>query len=105
MQYLIFAFLTACSGKDGDSGHDHDHDHDELEVADGEADLVNGEAIYNTNCMGCHTSNGINIISESASLTDGQLADVISNGVGGMPPQAGLSDTDVRDVIGYIRNQ
>ena len=27
------------------------------------------------------------------------------DGVGGMPPQAGLSDTDVRDVIGYIRAQ
>ena len=103
MQYLFFALLTACSGKDGDSGHDHDHE--EHEVADGEPDLVNGESIYSTNCMGCHASNGVDIISESAGLTDEQLAGVISEGVGGMPPQAGLSDTDVRDVIGYIRAQ
>ena len=55
--------------------------------------------------MGCHASNGVDIIAESAGLTDEQLAGVISDGVGGMPPQAGLSDTDVRDVIGYIRAQ
>ena len=103
MQYLFFALLAACSGKDGDSGHDHDHDGEE--IADGEPDLVNGEAIYSTNCMGCHASNGVDIIAESAGLSDGQLSGVITDGVGGMPPQAGLSDTDVRDVIGYIRTQ
>lgn len=103
MHFLFFTLLAACSGKDGDSGHDHDHE--ETELADGEADLVNGESIYSTSCMGCHGTNGTDIVAESASLTDEELASVIIDGVGGMPPQSTLSDTDIRDVIGYIRTQ
>ena len=105
MYFVFLSILVACGGKDSDSGHDHDHDVEEQNVADGEPDLANGESIYNTSCSGCHNSNGVDIIAISADLSDEALAGVIVNGVGSMPPQAFLSDNDVRDVIAYIRTQ
>lgn len=105
MHLFFMGFLAACGGKDSDSGHDHDHDVTEQEVAEGEPDLSNGEAVYNTSCSGCHNSNGIDIIAKSAGLSDEELAGVIANGVGSMPPQSFLSETDIRDVVAYIRTQ
>ena len=99
MHFLFFTLLAACSGKDADSGVETDA------ITDGEVDLTNGESIYNTSCMGCHGSNGIDIIAESSDLSDDELTSIIANGDGAMPPQSTLSDSDIRDVIGYIRTQ
>ena len=87
---LIFSMLIAC-GKKADNGE--------------EADLANGESIYNTNCMACHSSNGVDIVYLSSSLDDTQLSSVITDGIGGMPAQSSLSESDVTDVVAYIRSQ
>ena len=105
MNLFFLGFLAACGGKDGDSGHDDDHDFEEQPVADGEPDLANGESVYNSSCTGCHNSNGVDIVAMAAGLSDEELAGVITNGVGSMPPQGFLSENDVRDVIAYIRTQ
>ena len=70
-----------------------------------EIDLANGEAVYNTVCMGCHAGNGIDILSEAAGLSDAELETVIMEGTGYMPPQTNLSQADIRDVIAFIRTQ
>ena len=71
----------------------------------GEVDLANGEAVYNTVCMGCHAGNGIDLIAEAAYLGDSDLELVITQGIGSMPPQSTLSEADIRDVIAFIRTQ
>ena len=68
-------------------------------------DLVNGESVYNSVCMGCHSTNGVDIIVKAATLSDTELEDVITQGIGYMPPQSNLSPKDLIDVIAFIRSQ
>jgi len=66
-----------------------------------EADLTNGQAVHDSVCMGCHSGNPA-MENQSPNLSDSELEGVIQNGSGSMPGQ-GLSDTDLRDVIAYLR--
>ncbi len=66
-----------------------------------EPDLTNGQSIHDAMCMGCHANNP-DMAENSPSLSDSELESVIQNGSGSMPGQ-GLSDTDLRDVIAYLR--
>lgn len=68
-------------------------------------DFVNGESVYNSVCMGCHSTNGVDIIVKAATLSDTELEDVITQGIGYMPPQSNLSPKDLIDVIAFIRSQ
>ena len=97
MMLLFFTLLFAC----GD--HDHDHKHDTASIAAGDADLGNGETVYQ-GCMVCHNSNYVDIIEKSGDLSDEELAGIITNGFGSMTPQSQLTDEDIRDVIAYIRS-
>jgi cytochrome c551 len=94
---LLLGLLIGCGGKD-DTGLDE-------ETTSTETDLANGQSVFDGLCMGCHASNGTDIVSESASLSDDQLEDIIVNGSGSMAAQSSLSADDVRDVIAYIRTQ
>ena len=89
---LFLSLLIGCAEKTNDS-------------ASGEADLTNGESVYTTSCMGCHAGNGYDILALSKNMTDDELRSVITEGKGSMPAQSSLSDSDVNDVIGYIRSQ
>jgi len=71
-------------------------------VACGEPDLENGQLVYDTQCMACHSDNTI-IEDTSPELSDSELKSVIVNGVGDMPPMSNLTNADVRDVIAFIR--
>jgi len=64
-------------------------------------DLANGEAVHDSICMACHAGNPA-MADNTASLSDEELTAVIQNGSGSMPGQ-GLSDTDLRDVIAFLR--
>jgi len=68
-----------------------------------EPDLDNGKSVHDNRCMGCHASNN-DIASHAPSMSDEELADIIQNGKGPMPAQ-NLSETDLRDVIAYIRQE
>ncbi len=67
-----------------------------------EADLANGQSVHDSICMACHSSNA-NMENNTPNLSDSELEGVIQNGSGSMPGQ-GLSDTDLRDVIAYLRD-
>ena len=73
---------------------------DDLDI--GSADLDNGQTLHDTVCQACHSSNPA-MADNTADLSNTQLQSVIVDGVGSMPPQASLSDQDVIDVIGYLR--
>ena len=94
IQFLIFSLFFACNEKEGDTSNTSE--------PSGEADVANGEEVYNNTCLMCHPASG-DIPTLSADLDDPTLRDIIENGVGGMPAQSSLSDQDVTDVIGYIR--
>jgi mono/diheme cytochrome c family protein len=66
-----------------------------------EADLANGQAVHDNVCMGCHAGNP-NMENNAPGLSDEELTSVIQSGTGAMPGQ-NLSDTDLRDVIAYLR--
>ncbi|MAA77618.1 MAG: hypothetical protein CL916_00035 [Deltaproteobacteria bacterium] len=86
MQILFLGLLVACGEKESETS----------------TDLANGESLYLTSCLTCHPSSG-DIPTLSSSLSDEELSDVITSGIGGMPPQSSLSDQDVVDVVAYVR--
>ncbi len=105
---MSIAFM-ACGEKTEDTATTEDTTEDttDTEVTDTEdtsteeADLANGQSVHDSICMACHSSNA-NMENNTPNLTDSELEGVIQNGSGSMPGQ-GLSDTDLRDVIAYLR--
>ena len=87
--------VSACGDKTEDTAETDD-------VVSGEADLENGQVIHDSMCMACHAGNP-DMETNTPSLSDAELESVIQNGSGSMPGQ-GLSDTDLRDVIAYLRD-
>jgi mono/diheme cytochrome c family protein len=87
--------------------------------AAGTGDATAGKAVYSNKCMICHGANGEGATGyakamglEPANLgsdrvqkkTDAELKQIVLNGSGKMKPIKGLSDTDVNNVIAYVRN-
>ena len=94
MLSLVSLSLLACGDKSEDTAAGE-------ETVSGEADLANGQAIHDSMCMACHAGN-TDMETNTPNLSDSELESVIQNGSGSMPGQ-GLSDTDLRDVIAYLR--
>jgi mono/diheme cytochrome c family protein len=78
-------------------------------------DPLEGRAIYNDHCAGCHGANGRGVVAGTPNLAgpgsiqimvkpDAKLMDTITYGKGIMPGfQGKLSDKEMRDVIAHIR--
>ncbi|MBY7144111.1 cytochrome c [Virgibacillus sp. NKC19-3] len=76
--------LGACGGDDGDTE----------ESSDGgdSVDTAAAEEIYESNCTACHGADlsggqGPDLTSVGADHSADEIADIIENGQGGMPPQ------------------
>ncbi|MFM2161775.1 MAG: Cytochrome oxidase, cbb3-type, subunit, partial [Pseudomonadota bacterium] len=72
-------------------------------------DAQRGAAVYEMSCGSgyCHGSDGISGPAPDhpetiPGLTDAELADIVQNGTGSMAP-VGLSDTDLQDLVAYLR--
>ena len=76
------------TGETGDSGAD-------------EASITHGGDIVASVCNRCHGL-GNPLASRIAGLDDDEIASVIRNGSGNMPPQD-LDDGEIADVIAYLR--
>ena len=95
---LVLVGLIACGEKSDDtSAVDATPEDDAVE-----ADLVNGQVVHDERCMACHAGNP-DMATNTPSLNDAELESVIQNGSGSMPGQ-GLDETDLRDVIAYLRD-
>ena len=93
---LISLSLFACSEKTEDTaGTDN--------IVSGEPDLVNGKAVHDSSCMPCHAGNP-DMATNTPELSDAALQSVIQNGSGAMPG-IGLSDTDLRDLMAFLREE
>ena len=92
---LLSITLFACGEKTEDTAGD--------DIVSGEVDLVNGKAVHDSSCMPCHAGNP-DMETNTPDLSDSELESVIQSGSGAMPGQ-GLSDTDLRDVIAYLRQE
>jgi mono/diheme cytochrome c family protein len=101
---MSIAFM-ACGEKTEDTATTEDTTDTEVtdteDTSSEEADLANGQSVHDSICMACHSGNPA-MENQSPNLTDSELEGVIQNGSGSMPGQ-GLSDTDLRDVIAYLR--
>ena len=95
MLSIVSLNLFACGDKTDDTASGG-------ETVSGEADLANGQTIHDSMCMACHASNP-DMESNTPNLSDAELETIIQNGSGSMPGQ-GLSETDLRDVIAYLRD-
>lgn len=89
-------------------------------VLGGTGDVAVGESLYTANCAQCHgtdatgTDQGpsfLNDIYVPSHHADGAFLVAVRNGVqphhwdfGPMPPQPGLTDEDVADIVAYIRS-
>lgn len=74
------------------------------------SDAAAAQTSFASSCgvSSCHGSNGDSgpapdLSSETADLDDTDLLCLALNGTGGMPPQDGLSDQQLADVLEYIR--
>ncbi len=82
------------------------------------ADATAGKAVYDKKCKMCHGASGegnagmakalgttITPLSsdEVQKMSDADLKKIVTQGKGKMKPPAGLSDSDVNDVIAYVR--
>ena len=92
---LVSLSLFACGDKTDDTSAGE-------ETVSGEADLANGQTVHDSICMACHAGNP-DMETNTPNLSDAELESVIQSGSGSMPGQ-GLSDTDLRDVIAYLRD-
>lgn len=76
-----------------------------------------GEATYKAKCQSCHGATGtpspalakmlgIKPVSDPdiQKLTPDQMAAVVKNGKGKMKPVAGLTDSQIKDVVAYYRS-
>jgi cytochrome c551 len=67
-------------------------------------DATAGETVFSSTCAACHGADGTGgsgpDITGEANASD--LADIIKNGEGDMPPQD-LTDTEIADVIAYMQ--
>lgn len=101
MKQLAFMTLTMSLMACGDKSDDTAVTEDTTEETSGEADLANGQVVHDERCMACHASNP-SMETKAPGLSDSELESVIQNGTGSMPGQ-GLNETDLRDVIAYLR--
>lgn len=70
-----------------------------------------GKKIYSSQCAACHGADGAGLLpgmpsfakGERMEKSDADLAASIKKGIKAMPPFAGLSDDDMKNVISYIR--
>lgn len=102
---IISVGLFACGDKSEDTATEEVDTTEDTSTEDTdtteEADLANGQAVHDNVCMGCHAGNP-NMENNAPGLSDEELTSVIQSGTGAMPGQ-NLSDTDLRDVIAYLR--
>ncbi len=87
-------------------------------VANAAGDAKAGKAIFTQHCANCHMADGTGNPKLAAMMhvtiphlgsptvqkqSDAQLEQVVKNGKAKMPPIHGLTDTQVDDVIAYVR--
>ena len=80
----------------------------------GEANLEAGAAIYRMNCASCHGADGKGLEKTQrhdftspiwhASRADTDIADAVTRGRPPMMPPLALSESQLRDVIAYLRS-
>lgn len=95
---ILFAFTAVgCKDKGGD------------DTGSGGGDATAGAQVYADTCATCHGANGTegeptypSLVVEIPDQTDAQLESIIQDGYGDMPAQ-GLTDTELADVIAYLR--
>jgi mono/diheme cytochrome c family protein len=70
------------------------------------ADLEAGQALYETNCAKCHTEGDVLFIDQArmAKLTSAMMVDTISAGKGKMPAFADLNETQLAQLVAYVRS-
>ncbi|MEE8600209.1 c-type cytochrome [Euzebya tangerina] len=90
-------------------------------VLDGSGDVAAGAELFTAHCAQCHgpdaggSDNGPSFLSDiyiPSHHADGAFLLAVRNGVqphhwdfGPMPPQPGLSDQDVADIVAWVRQQ
>jgi mono/diheme cytochrome c family protein len=76
------------------------------------ADTIKGGELYAIHCVSCHGASGINVMPNAPNFAQGEnmmqpdstLLTSIKNGKNAMPAYQGiLSDSDILDVIVYLR--
>ena len=97
--FTIFAFgsFMACQEKGEDSAT--------------EGDPVNGATVYSSSCASCHGADGTGATGPDlttglvSSKSDDELKSIVNDGVGGMPGGLVSSDSDLNDLIAYMRQE
>ena len=94
---LLLPLLAACSGPSNT----------DTSSTEGTGDAAAGADVYASNCAGCHGVNGEGstgpaMADEVPSKSDAELENLITNGIGDMPPVP-LDAQDMDDLLAYLR--
>ncbi len=98
---ILTALLMACGDKSDDTSGDRVSTITALS-----GDSTSGEALYTSNCSGCHAADGSGGAGPAlmGDLPDAEeIAETVINGKESMPSFDSLSDQDIADVIAYLQ--
>lgn len=71
----------------------------------GDAPEELGKALYEANCAGCHGDDATGVSAPSLlEMSDEQFVEAVQNGKGYMPAFPDLSDTDIGNIIAFVRS-
>ena len=71
----------------------------------GDAPEELGKALYEANCAGCHGNDASGTSAPSLlEMSDEQFIEAVKNGKGYMPAFPDLSDTDIDNIIAFVRS-
>ena len=71
----------------------------------GDAPEELGKALYEANCTGCHGDDATGVSAPGLlDKSDEQFVEAVQNGKGYMPAFPDLSDTDIGNIIAYVRS-
>ena len=114
---LLITFAVACGDKSQDTGTLADiettedtEDTEETEDTETTQDTEltpeeMGKELYEANCAGCHGADAQGVSAPPIfNEVDEAFFDAIKNGKGYMPAFPELSDTDIGNIIAYIRS-
>ncbi len=101
--------LVACGDKTTDTsgGMDDEATDDTVEPSVEDIDATPeelGKALYESNCLGCHGSDALGASGPGIQVeSDESFYNAIQNGDGAMPAFPDLTDTDIANIILYVR--
>lgn len=77
---------------------------------DANENIEAGEEVFRNNCASCHASDlsgngGPSLVDIGSKYSEEQIADIITEGIGSMPPQTQVEGEDLEELASWLSEQ